>query len=492
MMLWFVLTAMCSAAAVVVAIPLIRRYESSGENGAADSSIYRDQLKEIERDRDAGQINPDEADLAKIEIQRRLLASLKTSDTRRPVSPVWRSVALVSATGFVVLGAVNLYAVNGRPDLPAAPNAAPVPDTNAVTGNAPILPAAPANTGAGDVDNMIGNLAAKLKQNPGDAEGWRMLGWSYFNTQHYDESAQAYAKAIDLVPENIDYQSAYAEAVVQAADGIVTPKAQQIFEVVLQKNSKEERARFYLALAREQAGELRAALDMWIALLGDAPKDAGWLVDVRQRINELGKKTSRDVTAILAGGTAPASGQNTTLAAADQQASVEAMIANLSAKLESNPVDRDGWAMMIRSLKVKGDLPAAQAALSKALIVFKDDPSTSTQIAALAKSLGVGAAEAPATTAPAISQEDVAAVTALPAQDQQVMIRGMVDRLAEKLAESPHDADGWMRLIRARMVLDQPGLARDALRKAMAEFSGDAEASSQIATIARELGVAQD
>ena len=492
MMLWIVLTTICSAAAVVVAIPLIRRYESSGEKDMADSGIYRDQLKEIERDRDAGQINPAEADLARIEIQRRLLASLKTNETPRPVSPIWRTAALVSASGFVVLGAVSLYALNGRPDLSGALNAAPAPDASASADSAPILPAVPAKAGAGDVDNMIGSLAAKLKQSPDDAEGWRMLGWSYFNTQRYDESAQAYARAMALVPENIDYQSAYAEALVQAAEGVVTPKAQGLFEAVLQKNSREERARFYMALAREQAGDLSAALDMWIALLGDAPKDAGWLVDVRQRIAGLGKKTGRDTSAILAGAAGPVPGQNTTLAAADQQAAVEAMIAKLSAKLESNPADRDGWAMMIRSLKVKGDLPGAQAALSKALTVFKDDPSTSAQIAALAKSLGVVAAGTPAAAAPAISQEDVAAVTAMPAEDQQSMIRGMVDRLAEKLAASPHDADGWMRLIRSRMVLNQPGLARDALRKAMAEFASDAAASSQIAAAAHQLGVVQD
>ena len=70
------------------------------------------------------------------------------------------------------------------------------------------------------------------------------------------------------------------------------------------------------------------------------------------------------------------------------------------------------------------------------------------------------------------------------------MIRGMVDGLAERLATSPHDAEGWIRLIRSRMVLKQPDLARDALEKAMAEFATDADVSNRIAETARGLGLA--
>jgi cytochrome c-type biogenesis protein CcmH len=68
----------------------------------------------------------------------------------------------------------------------------------------------------------------------------------------------------------------------------------------------------------------------------------------------------------------------------------------------------------------------------------------------------------------------------------------MVQRLADKLAQSPHDADGWVRLIRARVVLNESDLAREALIRAVAEFSSDAAASNQIVTAARQLGVSID
>ena len=484
MTLWIILTAMCSAAAVLVAFPLIRRYEAADSSAKADTGFYAGQLQEIERDKGLGLIGEAEADLAKVEIERRLLAAAKSIKPPQTVSRGWRTVALVAVAGLVVLGATNLYALQGRPDLVAQMPALPP-----VTGQTTELPAQPAAAAAGNVDAMIEKLAQRLKQNPADADGWRMLGWSHFNRQRYEESAAAYAKAMELDPGNLDYKSSYAEALVQAAQGMVTPKARALFDQVLQTDPTDFRSRFYVALALEQAGDLDLALDQWIALLGDAPKDAGWLADVRQRIGELGQRTGRDVAALLGSQPSAQAADGGDLSAVDRRAMVDGMIAKLAAKLEANPRDRDGWAMMIRSLKVRGDMAGAQKTLSDALAAFADDPSTRTQIAGLAQSLGV---ETAAATAPVVTQEDIASAAQMPAEDQQAMIRGMVDRLTEKLDTSPHDAEGWMRLIRSRMVLNEPGKAREALRKAINEFSADATASKQIADEAKELGVTLD
>ena len=475
MTLWIILTALCTAAAVLVCIPLIRHYEQLTTPHKADIAFYQDQLREIERDRAAGIIAAGEADLAAIEIQRRLLAVARAGETSNPVSPLWRRAALASLAGFVVIGGTAIYSYNGRPDLaPPRPQAASAAD---VSGPA---------VGAGDVDGKIAVLAARLQQSPGDAEGWRMLGWSYFNTQRYDAAASAYAKALALQPENTEYLSAYAEAMVQAAGGQVIPIALGIFEAVSKRDAKEFRSRFYIALAREQAGDFGLSLDLWTSLLADAPQDAGWLADVKARITDLARKTGRDVPGINAG--QPVSkpdGMTDTAAGQDQKAAIAAMMAKLSAKLEANPVDRDGWAMMIRSLTVIGDKAGAGQALEEARIIFANDPSTRAQIESIAQSLGVTAQH---TTEP--SPGDMAAVAALPEQDRQTMIRGMVDGLAERLATSPHDAEGWIRLIRSRMVLKQPDLARDALEKAMAEFATDADVSNRIAETARGLGLA--
>jgi cytochrome c-type biogenesis protein CcmH len=426
--------------------------------------------------------------MAKVEIERRLLAAGRLMSPKvRQVSSGWRVVALVSTVGFVVLGAVNLYAWNGRPDLA---NMAPVPMFGA--GDAvSALPKPSDMQSVGNVESMIDSLAERLRANPTDAEGWRMLGWSYYNTQHYQEAADAYAKAVELVPDSIDYQSAYAEALVQAADGIVTPRAQQIFSAVLQKDPKENRARFYEALGREQAGDLDGSLGLWTALLKDAPADAGWVTDIKTHIADLSAKTGRKIEDLpvvsLSGEAKPG---------ADQQGPVDSMIAKLAARLEASPRDRDGWAMMIRSLQVRGDTAGAEDALKKAMAAFADDPSTRNQIAGLAQSLGVGdsegASSANSGSAPVISQDQIAAAQDMPADSQRAMVEGMVEKLSVRLAQSPHDEEGWVRLIRSRVVLKQADKAKEALQKALSAFAAEPAARDSILAAAREMGVVLD
>ena len=75
------------------------------------------------------------------------------------------------------------------------------------------------------------------------------------------------------------------------------------------------------------------------------------------------------------------------------------------------------------------------------------------------------------------------------ARQQEAMIRGMVERLATRLATSGGDADEWQRLIRAYTVLHEPDKAKDALASARKALAGDAEAGQQLDALARELGI---
>jgi cytochrome c-type biogenesis protein CcmH len=389
MTLWVILTLMACAACVVMSIPLIRKYENA-KSSQSNGAIYEAQLEQLDRDLQSGQIDATSASSARIEIQRRMLAALKEDTTARPLSPAWRGVALISTSGFVALLSIMLYAKLGSPTL------VPVvqQQTAAVVGPDPVAPA------MGQVDAMITKLEDRLKQNPADAEGWRMLGWSYFNTQRYQQSMDAYARAVALDPAKLDYLSALAEAKVQASQGIVTPQALATFKKVLSGNPSDPRSRFYEALQLEQAGDKAASLDKWLALLADAPDGEGWLVDVRAHIADLGKALGRDV----------------------------------SQQLKAPPQE----------------MTAA---------------------------------------APQITQDDVTAIQSMPAADQQEMIRSMVDRLAAKLDASPRDAEGWVRLMRSRMVLLQKDEARAALSKALTIFADDVATQEQLKASATELGI---
>jgi cytochrome c-type biogenesis protein CcmH len=77
----------------------------------------------------------------------------------------------------------------------------------------------------------------------------------------------------------------------------------------------------------------------------------------------------------------------------------------------------------------------------------------------------------------------------MPRADRTAMIRGMVDGLASRLERAPHDADGWIRLIRSRVVLGEGELAKQALARGLAAFAEDGPERGRIAAAAQELGV---
>lgn len=387
MTLWLLMTILCSATAVVMSIPLIRRYDDQGRE-VQDQAIYQDQLSEVDRDELAGTIDAPEAKAARAEIRRRLAIAETTMKKSQPLSSGWKMLALVSTAALVILGGVNLYAYLGTPELPSVSNLQPP------------TPAVPTTqdsvSGSGQIDTLITKLQARMQANPRDAEGWRMLGWAQFNKQNYAASAEAYAKAVEIDPANIDYRSAYAESLVQTADGIVTPKAQSLITEVLAKDPKNFRARFYDSLAQEQAGDKTGALDRWIALLAASPEGAGWREDVIARIVNLGKATGRDVSAIVASASPSTSvitdAQKSAIQAlpeGDQTAMIKGMVAKLADRLKTNPNDADGWIKLIKSYQVLNDPASAKDALNTALLAFTNDPANKDKIVAAATNLGL-------------------------------------------------------------------------------------------------------
>lgn len=97
---------------------------------------------------------------------------------------------------------------------------------------------------------------------------------------------------------------------------------------------------------------------------------------------------------------------------------------------------------------------------------------------------------APATAGiPGPTPEQLAAAASIPPQQQDVMVQGMVERLADRLRANPKDADGWIRLMRSRMVLGETDAAGQALASALAAFRGDAATQSRLRSAAAELGV---
>lgn len=255
-----------------------------------------------------------------------------------------------------------------------------------------------------DVNAMISSLEAKLKANPNDAEGWRMLGWSFFETGRYAEAATAYRRATQLQPNNADYWSSLGEALVLAGAGDVPKDAAAAFKTALSIDPKDPRARYFLGVDQDMAGNHVGAIETWIALLKDTPSGAPWEADVRKTIEQVAEKEKIDVEPRLAAirpapPTGPAAALNgipgpsreqmasaAQLPPSQQEAMVRGMVDGLAAKLQADPKQPDRWMMLIRSRMMLGEGREAAQALQQALTA---NPGSRAELLQAAKTLGV-------------------------------------------------------------------------------------------------------
>jgi len=428
MTLWIILTLMVAIAAAVLTIPLVRRHEARADARTATLGVLRDQLADVDVQLAAGVLPPADAEGLRIEIKRRMLtAGHIPQEALAAFASRTLSGMAIGLAAVVALAGGALYATMGKPGL--AGTSVPV----AAGGAPPAAAGDAANAqGAGEIAALVTGLEKKVAANPDDPEGWRMLGWSYFQMQRFDDAARAYGKAVALDPTGSGFQSAYGEALVQATDGTVTPAAADAFAKARAQDGGDARARYFLGVKKQQDGDASGALDDWIGLLGESATDAPWVPQLRGVIEQTALAAKIDVSARLAALRPPASG---------------------GASVAAPP------------------LPGFAGA------------------AASAPAANVTAGAAPAGVLPGPSAEQVAGAAAMTAGDRQAMIRGMVDGLAQKLKANPRDEAGWMRLMRARSVLGDNAAAAKARNDAMAAFAGDTPAQARIRAAATKIGI---
>jgi cytochrome c-type biogenesis protein CcmH len=416
MTLWIILTLMVAVAVAVMTIPLVRRHEARADARAATLAVLRDQLADVDVQLAAGTIPPADAEGLRTEIKRRMLAAGHIpEDAARPMGSKALAGVAIGLSAMVALAGGALYSTMGKPGLGG--QSAPV--GAAATAPPPVAEA----QAAGEVAALVAGLERKMQENPSDPEGWRMLGWSYFQGSRFADSAAAYGKAVALDPDGVGYQSAYGEALVQASNGQVTPAAADAFRKARAQDGSDARARYFLGVLKQQQGDSKGALADWITLLGESPGDAPWVPQLRGIIEETALAAKIDVAARLAAIVPPTSGGATVAAppmpglagaaasaapagvmpgpspdqvasaaamsAKDRNAMITGMVDGLAAKLKANPKDEAGWLRLMRARTVLGDNAAAARARNDALAAFAGDAATQARIRAAAVEMGI-------------------------------------------------------------------------------------------------------
>ena len=396
MILWIVLTLMIAVAVVGLAIPLIR---PGGvlDRRTTSAEVLKAQLADLDRQAEAGTAPAEDIAALRLEVERRALAEgVETKPTGRPLGEKALLRLALGLAAVVALGGAGLYALLGRPDLPGAgPRAAAMA----------AAPADAAHDGA-DVPAMIVQLEAQLRQTPEDVNGWRLLGWSYFQTGRFAEAAEAYGRAATLEPTNAEHFSAQGEALVQAGGGQVTPAALTAFRGALRADPQDPRARYFVAVEMDQRGEREAAMTAWIDLINSAPAGAPWAAEVRTFVEDLARERGQDISSRLrpapTGSPAPAAAPSGmpgptaaqvaeagSMSEADRQAMIQGMVGGLEERLRTSPRDRDGWVRLMRARMVLGDSAAATAAYRNGMRAFADSPTEQAALTEAARGLRV-------------------------------------------------------------------------------------------------------
>lgn len=352
-LVWFVLAAMTLMTAVLLAFPLFNTRKLKNEIVYA-LEVYRDQIHELNRDAAAGLIAPDQAKLAQIEIERRILALTE--------SPQWQP-ARVPSHGMLVVAAVllpllgfGLYLTIGAPALPSQPFlAATVPTTSP----------------------EIARLQEAVAARPTDAAAWVALGAGYNAEGQPRDAATAYGKAVALGANDSDTLAAYGQAMMVASGGEMTEPANAAFRRALAADPSNPMARFFLALGRAQAGDLEGALADWMALEQETPADAPWRATLESHITKASQRLGRQIEGAASGSEDTMAPGVTGPSAADMQAAenmspeerqdfVNGMVARLAERLKTEPDDLDGWIRLARAYQVLERPAEAREAWAKA------------------------------------------------------------------------------------------------------------------------------
>jgi cytochrome c-type biogenesis protein CcmH len=359
MVIWIILLVMTAAAVMVVLWPLSRHHAVSRQVDP-DTQFYREQIAEIERDRDRGVLLPNEAEAAKAEAGRRLLRATGMQDEAfaalgEPALRRRRAVSAFALSAIPIL-ALAIYGAYGSPHLLTRPPVAQIRE----------------QTDKLDLVRAVGQIEAHLAQNPQDGRGWEVVAPVYLRMGRVEDAAKAYETAIRYLGPEADRLSNYGEVLVLAKDGLVSAEAQAVFEQAVKLDQASPKARFYLARAAEQDGQLDKAKAAYADLLSISPADAPWVPAVKEQLARLGAPE-------------PVAGQGgqPQIGAED----IARMVSGLANRLEAQGGTAEEWTRLMRSYVVLGQRDKAAAAAQRARQVLAQDDAALKTIDTMAREL---------------------------------------------------------------------------------------------------------
>ena len=232
------------------------------ERSALNVSITKERLSELDVELEQGTISQSEYDQTREELEQALLYDVEqeTTDVKKVNSQSYNRFARVALIFSVPVFAISLYAYLGQPDL--------IEGGKKQTAAAPAGHASANGTASlGTVEQMVEKLAAKLKENPDNAEGWFMLARSYMSMNRYEEAVVALEKTNQLIPNNPTVMLRYADALTMLRGGKISGKPFDLIKRAVAIKPDDPTGLWLIGMGYEEQGEYQKAISYWNLLL---------------------------------------------------------------------------------------------------------------------------------------------------------------------------------------------------------------------------------
>ncbi len=351
-----------------------------------DVQVYKDQLQSLGSDLERGVLTAGEADAARLEISRRLLAADKRAQGEVTAGAGGVSkLALAVVVVFLLGGSFGLYALMGSPKIPDQPLAARQEAARIARLNRPNQVTAEAEVAAlelplaevpADYLELIKKLRETMVLRPDDAEGWKLLALHEARIGNLGAAWRAKDRVITLLGDAAmgeDFAD-LAEFMIIATNGYVSVEAEGALASALERNAKSPRARYYSGLALSQNGRPDVAYRMWIGLLEEGPDDAPWIPLIRDQIGAVARAAGIRITDQNAPGPSAeqveAAGDMTV---EERQEMIRGMVGGLADRLATDGGTPNEWARLIRAYGTLGETAKASAIWNEAQEVFGEN-----------------------------------------------------------------------------------------------------------------------
>jgi cytochrome c-type biogenesis protein CcmH len=386
MTFWIAAAGIGLAVTALLLLALLRGRAGDEPTAAYDLRVYRDQLREVDRDLARGVITPADAERLRTEVARRVLEADRAlgdgngpEDTAAPPLPTLVMAGLVAA---VMLGGVWTYfrlGAPGYPDLPIAERLAMSdqlyrtrpPQAAAEAAAAARAPApAPADP---TFTALMDKLRSALKDRPDDLEGHRLLARNESGLGNYAAAMAAQRQVIAILGNSVsaDDHAMLAEIMILGAGGYVSPEAEAEIKRALQLDPLNGTASYYAGLMFAQVGRPDRTFALWAALLERSQPGDPWVAPLRAQLMQVASEAGEDNYVLPGTEAAPGPDADALAAAAEmtpeeRQEMVRGMVARLSERLATQGGSAEEWARLITAYGVLGETDRAGAIWAEA------------------------------------------------------------------------------------------------------------------------------